>query len=379
MTLTKKNKKPTVRDVGRHAKCSPATVSRAINNTAPVSAEVRRNVLDAMRKLGYAPWPAKARNGNGKTAGAVALGPVTVILYRREAMEPMTIREGDVVLKHPEHVPVQNTLSKSLRLSVDFYMHIISGVVEELSAHGVESSLRIVNDLSAPELTAETTQAANGGVVLLGDHGGAVDAFVKASTRPLVLADILHSSWPDVVTTDNEAGIGMAMDHLVSLGHTRIGFVGCSSNPSYREREEAFDRRIAALGLPNRREWRYDGSYLVEEAAKGVQPMMREKERPTAILCVADYLAMGVIRTARRNGLRIPEDLSVVGFDDIDASSLVDPPLTTVHVPTREMGQRAARQLMQAMQLGQPFREAGCTLRLRPQLVVRGSTAAPLT
>lgn len=252
-------------------------------------------------------------------------------------------------------------------------------MVEELSAHGVESSLRIVNDLSAPERMAETVRAANGGVVLLGDHGGAVDAFIRASTRPLVLADILHSSWPDVVTTDNEAGIGMAMDHLVSLGHTRIGFVGCSSNPSCREREEAFDRRLAALGLPNRREWRYDGSCLVEEAAKGVQPMMREKECPTAILCVADCLAMGVIRTARRNGLRIPGDLSVVGFDDIDASSWVDPPLTTVHVPTREMGQRAARQLMQAMQLGLPFREAGCTLRLRPRLVVRGSTAAPLT
>jgi len=373
--MLKKNKKPTVRDVGRHAKCSPATVSRAINNTAPVSAEVRRNVLDAMRKLGYAPWPAKARNGNGKTPGAV--GPVTVILYRREDMEPMTIREGGVIVKHSEHVPVQKMLSKSLRLSVDFHMHIISGVVEELAAHGVESSLRIVNRLDSPELIAEVADPSRGGVVLLGEYGGEVNAFVEATVRPLVLADILHDSWPDVVTTDNDAGIGMAMDHLVSLGHTRIGFVGCSSNPSYREREEAFDRRIAARGLPNRREWRYDGSSLVEEAVKGVQSMMREKERPTAILCVADYLAMGVIRTARRNGLRIPEDLSVVGFDDIDASSLVDPPLTTVHVPTREMGQRAARQLMQAMQLGAPSKDVGCTLRLRPQLVVRGSTAAP--
>ncbi len=86
---------------------------------------------------------------------------------------------------------------------------------------------------------------------------------------------------------------------------------------------------------------------------------------------------MGVIRTARRCGLRIPEDLSVMGFDDIDAASLVDPPLTTMHVPTREMGQRAARQLMQAMLLGTPSKEAACTLRLRPELVVRSSTMAP--
>lgn len=367
---------PTVRDVGRHAKCSPATVSRAINNTAPVSDEVRRNVLEAMRKLGYAPRPQRPRNGHASSVGSPVSGIASVVLYRHADMERLLIRDGDVLLRHAEHVPPQGILSKTLRLSVDFYMHIISGVVEELSAHGVDSSLRIVDDLESPALIAELGQPDRCGAILLGESGGVLEPLLAACPRPLVLVDILHPFWPDVVTTDNDAGIGLAVDHLVALGHRRIGFVGCSENPSYQERRAAFEHRIITLGLTCRPEWRYDGRQRIEDAIEGVLPMLRAGNRPSAIVCVADFLAIGVLRAARRCGLAVPQELSVVGFDDIDAASLMEPPLTTVRVPVHEMGRRAARQLLQAVQFGAPPHDVGCTLRLHPTLVQRASTQA---
>lgn len=375
---TPRKSAPTVRDVSRHARCSPATVSRAINHTAPVSAEVRRNVLEAMRKLGYAPRPQRARNGHARSPdGAPPVGSVSVVLYRRKEMERVRIRDGGLRVGHAEHVPPKEILSKSMRLSVDFYMHIISGLVEELALHGIEASLRIVDDMQAADLLEDIAQPDRCGVAVLGEHGGAVEALVAACPHPLVLVDILGTTGPDVVTTDNHAGIVQAVDHLVALGHQRIGFVGLSSNPAYRERREAFDLRMGQLGLPRPPEWSFDGSHLIEDTAEGVLPLLKAKSRPSAIVCVADFLAMGVLRTARRCGLRVPEDLSVVGFDDIDASTLIEPALTTVRVPVIGLGRRAARQLLQTIQWEAMAGETGCTLRLRPSLVVRGTSGPP--
>ena len=166
-----------------------------------------------------------------------------------------------------------------------------------------------------------------------------------------------------------------AIDHLIGLGHRRIGFItGKPGVSSARERLAGYRDALRDADIPYDHKLVVTGDFLEERGYQATEQLLALEQRPTAIFTSADTAAIGAIKASRAAGLRVPDDISIVGFDDIPEASLVMPPLTTVRQPLMEMGTTAVRLLQRLMD------EPEMTPRrteLDVELVVRGSTAPP--
>ena len=372
----------TLTDIAARAGCSSATVSRALNGTAAVHSETYATIVAAAHALGdrhTAGVAAGASRRPGRPRGSLRKSDaVDIIVFRREGVEPLVAsREGLTVAPMADANP-DIFFSPAYRLSTDYYRHIIEGAVSVLSAGGMKAIQQMCRDLMSDSFLRELNGARRRGVLLLGEPSDEVQAFVGRCERPLVLVDILGVTGRPVVATDNVGGIRSMVHHLAGLGHRAIGFAGHAANPSYGERRLSFCGQMLELGLSVRPEWQYDGPSHIEDVARGIAGVLSRKNRPTAIMCCSDWVAMGVLQAARDCGLVVPRDLSVGGFDDVDAAALVTPPLTTVQAPTHALGMQAVRLLLgdtRAWEAGTPW---GSEVRLRTHLVVRGTTAAPV-
>lgn len=194
---------------------------------------------------------------------------------------------------------------------------------------------------------------------------------------PFVMVD---SQQPPIgclnVAADNEGGMNAVIEHLVSLNHRHIAFLGGRSE---REdsisgaRERAYRAKMEACGLAaccdvEYGDWQADFSdWENGVTAQAVRRLLDKNSRPTAIACASDHMAMIVVRLASQQGLKVPDDLSVTGFDDVTVATLYNPPLTTVAQPFEEIGRVAVRHLLQTQNGAEP--------QLPAHLVVRGSTA----
>ena len=176
------------------------------------------------------------------------------------------------------------------------------------------------------------------------------------------------------VDSDNTHGAVLATEHLITLGHRRIGFLGGRTDlESARLREEGYRRALTAAGIPVDDDLMRVGGYRPETADAPARELLTMTDRPTAIFAANDLSAIKVLEVARSLGLRVPEDLSVVGFDNVPESALVTPSLTTVNQPIQRMGAEAITLLLDLMR-GETDRETH--IRLPTELVVRGSTRA---
>lgn len=372
----------TLSEIARRAGCSTATVSRALNDTACVNGQTRTRILAAADALGDrfggVPASAAARRP-GRPRGSLGKSDaVDIVLFRRETADLLVQSRTGLTMTSAADAVTEHFLEPRYRLITDFHRHIVDGALSILSAHELKAVQQFRRDLADEGFVREINAARRRGVLLLGEPAEDVQAFVARCTRPVVLIDILGVAGRPVVTIDNAGGIASMVRHVTAFGHRDIGFAGNASNPSYRERRSAFHGWMAESGLPVRPEWEYDGPGHVREVARGTQGMLARKRRPTAVVCCSDWVAMGVVQAAQSLGLRVPHDLSVTGFDDVDAAALVTPPLTTVQVPTHALGAQAARLLLDealgTWESGAPW---GCEVRLRTNLVVRDSTGAP--
>ncbi len=195
---------------------------------------------------------------------------------------------------------------------------------------------------------------------------------------PLVMAceDIPDSGFHAVVT-DNVAAAARATQHLIDLGHTRIGHIlGPQDNMIARDRLAGFQQALAAAGLSAPREYLFPGNFGIESGYAAVARFRTLVERPTAIFAANDESAIGFLSGMRRYGLRCPEDLSVVGFDDLAVAAHYMPPLTTIHQPRAALGQLAAAALIDMLEDGATSRPA-LRIVLNSALVIRQSTGAP--
>jgi LacI family repressor for deo operon, udp, cdd, tsx, nupC, and nupG len=175
------------------------------------------------------------------------------------------------------------------------------------------------------------------------------------------------------VHIDNAAAAAEAMDHLYRLGHRRIGIVtGPLVSPLSRDRLRGATTRAREGGAEADFVIMH-GDFSIESGATAADRLLTRQERPTAVFCFNDEMALGVIETARRHGIRVPDDLSVVGFDDIRFSAHMDPPLTTIAQPMREIGEGTVRLLLDILS-GKTIVPTSVTLPHR--LIVRGSTSA---
>jgi len=335
-----KKTNPTVQDVARAANVSTATVSRALTAPDRVSAETRRRVSEAVAKTGYVINHA-ARNLRRRDTGTiVALVPdignshFSNIL---QGIETVCAERNLKVLIADTRKPA---MSRS-NLSDYFSRNNCDGIVI-LDGHLSIASIRASNPKSPPIVTAG-----------------------EWSDDPAV----------PIAVVDNLMGAELALSHLLELGHTNIGHVtGLLTHKAGRDRRDGFRAALRGAGRDAENAWVFEGDYTLAAGARAAEAWLGLPERPTAVFCASDRSAFGFISRLSEAGVRVPQDVSVVGFDDIDIAGHFVPPLTTVHQPRRAVGEQAARLLLNLLQ-GARAEEAG--IQLEPWLVVRKSAASP--
>jgi LacI family transcriptional regulator, repressor for deo operon, udp, cdd, tsx, nupC, and nupG len=329
-----------IQDVAKLADVSTATVSRALATPERVSPEARARVLEAIAKTGYVPNPAARTLRSQKTYMVLVVLP---------------------------------------DLSNTFFSKILRGIEETLFEAGYGM---IISDLDgSPEKEAHfaafTAAGRVDGAILLNGHlfgqsreGEGQPARIKI---PLVAVceAIPGADIPQIEIDNRAAAYGMTQ-HLASLGHRSIAYVsGPASNILERERFQGFKDGLETAGLPFDPALVLPGDYTIEAGVRAGQDLVARSTRPTAVFCTSDEMAIGLMRTLFSAGLRVPEDISVAGFDDIEFAAVAEPPLTTIHQPRRELGQAAASALIELLQ-GRPSPKR---IRLETELVIRDSVA----
>lgn len=374
----------TVENIAKQIGYSVATVSRVLNNSAAVSPQARSAVLEAIQKSGGVPRVLGRRNRRRQPVvaepKATASSLVEILVIRRGPMELVEARaDGAFQIGPLGSLTVDRLFSPANRFANSFYRHIVDGAVDELRRFNRRAVLQAADSLVGQRLLNEINDASNTGLILIGDYGDDVEPFLAKCRCPVVsLVTWDHAGWPDYVGIDNLQGISQAFDHLRALGHTRIGYIaGTPHSAVFRQRHAAYRFKLAEAGLPWRAEHVAEGSNSIGVIEAQVEVMLRQSDHPTAVMCSYDGAALAVHRAAGRLGISVPHQLSVVGFDDEEIAQLFTPPLTTVRVPTHEMGRRAVQMLLMRPEHHTNDRGEGCSLRVMPSLIVRESTAVP--
>ena len=369
----------TLKDIATRAHCSPATVSRAINGTAGVNSALLERIHAAMAELEARSASAAGGRHRGRPRGSVALSDtVDVVLFRNEGFEPVVYSDRGLVIASVEEEYPEKFNSPRLRLATDFYRNIIAGVTEELAKTGMQTNQRVCKDLLDEKLIARLNKSRHRGVLLMGSPDRSELEFIHRCTMPIVLIDILGVPGVPVVAVDNLGGISQSLQHLIALGHQRIGFAGNDQNPSLHIRYLAFCGGMTGAGLAVEPGWCLLEPGPIKQVFEQYVKILASPSRPTAVVCANDCFALGVLKAAEAAGLRVPEDLSVVGFDDMEVARMLSPPLTTVRVPTLEMGACAASILLRITEdpsQADTWRHA--EVRCRTELVPRGTSCPP--
>jgi len=329
--------KATIYDVAREAGVSIATVSNAINGKGKISKKRREQILKIMEELNYQPsFIAAALVGKRTYTLGLLLPDISNPFFGEiaRAIEDRAHQAGYSVM-------MCSTDNKDER--VERYINVL----EQKMVDGVVIGTG-VDDLDI--LKRLETKAIP--FVLLARESAALAA--------------------DTVVGDDCAGGYLAARHLASLGHRRIAILSETMNvSSSRERLRGFRQGLAEAGVP------FDSSdivvceFRVDEGRRGAQELLSRAEPPTALFCCNDVLAIGAMQAAKRRGLRVPDDVSIVGYDDTMLAGVTDPPLTTVAQPIQSMGEQALKLLLDGIHSADRVKQR---VVLRPELVVRGST-----
>lgn len=331
-----------IADVARAAGVSTATVSRALSNPQLVNDETRVLVLEAIRQTGYRVNQA-ARNLRKQRAGAVlVLVPNLSNPFFSQILAGIsaTFSDSDYSVLIADTAAMQD---KSQGLMNYFLDNRIDGMIALDGA------------LTKAEL-ALLTQA------------GVDDRVVFACEWAP------HANFPSI-RSDNLQGARLAIGHLYDLGHRAIAHLtGPEGNVLTQVRREGMIAERSRLGLPVRDDWIIRGDFTLQAGYEAAKRIVAMEHRPTAVFCAADMVAFGLIAGLQARGLRVPEDISVVGFDDIELAEYYVPALTTIGQNRPRLGARGAEVLLD--QLTQGKSQTGQVELIEVSLKVRGSTAA---
>jgi len=332
---------PTIKEVAAHAGVSSATVSHVLNNTRYVSEPVRELVHNAMLELGYRPnaLARSLRSGKTHTLGLIlpdSANPFFAEIGR--AIETAAFGYGfSVILCNTE-----NDIEKERMYTEVLENKQVDGIIFVASGDHRESLLQIMN---------------NG--------------------LPIVVVDReLGQLEVDTVTTDNYSGGMVATQHLLALGHREIACITGPSNinPS-AERVTGYRSALLQADISIDETLIMRGNFNPESGYECAMGLFQRNPRPTAIFSCNDMMSIGVIRAASQLGLRIPQDVSIVSFDNIDLASYTTPPLTTVEQPKREIGAMAIGMILERMK--NPELQVRRNV-IPTRLIIRGSTWRPV-
>ena len=333
----------TIRDVARRARVSHQTVSRVINGQENVTAETRERVLAAVRELGYVP-------------SAVA----------RSLSSSRTHTLGMVTTDVSDHFFAEAVAGAEAEARKRGYFLII-GSIEEGSEDDERTYLRLMLERRVEGLIVAVPR------LRLAEDDVLADAVARIPT--VLVASDIDLAGADHVDIDNRRGGHEATAYLVAQKHRVIATItGPLDWPSARARLDGYRDALRDTGIPADRslvepcvDWGLDSGRRAADRLLGSVPKL------TAIFAQSDLLALGAIAALRARGMRVPQDVSVVGFDDIPVSSVFDPPLTTVRQPMREVGELAAR--LVGDRAASSRKAKGARHMLRAPLVIRGSVA----
>jgi LacI family transcriptional regulator len=331
---------PTIADVAAHAGVGVATVSRVFNGHPNVADPTRERVLAAIRELDYRP-SSVARNLSLRCT--FVIGVVVPFFTNPSAVERLR------------------------------------GIVAGLEASPYDLALFDVESPDRQRRAFDTFgrgDRADGLLVVSLVPPDVELVRLDAARIPCVLVDAPHPALPTVLSDDVEGGV-LATRHLLDLGHRRIAFIGDKPPDRFRfhstrDRTEGYVRELAQAGLSVRPDYLREGTQSRYVARNIAEDLLRLPEPPTAIFAASDTQALGVLEAAQALGVRVPDELSVIGFDDVEAASYVG--LTTVRQPLYESGRRGAELLLQALAGGRLDAHSEI---LPLELVVRRTTAAP--
>jgi DNA-binding LacI/PurR family transcriptional regulator len=335
----------TMKDIAKAAGVAQSTVSRILNETpllVPISQGTRDRVLTAAAELDYRPNP-HARGLRG--APTMLLGAIV-----RDVTDPFFAGAIDALSLEARRCGYSVVLGHA-REQADEAL-ALAAILEARQCDGIV----IVGDLrNQPRLLRDLESVHLHVPVVALWHGARHDGFLT-------------------VNVDNRHGVAAAMRHLTRLGHRRIAFVGDPVLGDIKERQAAYEEHLASLKIEVPPEYIQHVRNTFAGGTAAFETLAALATPPTAVAASTDVLAIGVLHAASARGLGLPDEFSVVGFDDIPFSSVTVPPLTTVRMPVEKMVQAAV-----AMAVDRKLRNAAGTPRgyrtFRPTLVVRGSTA----
>jgi LacI family transcriptional regulator len=327
---------------------SVATVSRVFNGYADVSAETRQRVLASARKLDYMP-SAAAR---------------TLVKQRSQLI-------GVILFTGRDHPDIQHP----------FFLEVLAGLKHTVGDLGYDlllfASEQPADDGNHGYARRARHHRVDGVVVLAVDDAEQPELKkLTASRTPVVAFDlILDGARTGYVASDNLGGARLAVRHLHELGHRRIAtIIGLAHTKPAQDRLLGYRIELQDLGHEPRPQYEEQGDFYMESGEAAMRRLLALPEPPTAVFAASDMMAVGAIKAIEDAGLRCPQDVSVVGFDDIQLAEYVSPPLTTIRQDKRGLGAAAARSLAQLIEAPDSVPPMYV---LPAELVVRASTARP--
>ena len=333
----------TIRDVAHLAEVSLGTVSNVLNNPDVVAAPTRRRVLDAIDRTGFVRSTAahQLRAGKSRTVGVVLLDIANPFFAEM-------VRGAEGVLRDKGYVLMVCSTDESTERERRYLRVLEEHRVDGLLITPVDRDLHEVAEL-----------AARGVPTVLLDRDGGDNELCSA-------------------TVDDVRGGELAAGHLFELGHTNIAFVnGPSSIRQCADRREGGQRalrRARRRGRATLREITVN-ALSVDQGEIAVEAVLSLTPRPSAVMCANDLIALGMLKRLSQIGVAVPQDIAVVGYDDVSFASMLSPPLTSVRQPKYELGAIAAELLLEEA-LGTNHEHR--SVRFEPELVVRASSGAPV-
>lgn len=325
-----------IREVAKRAGVSVATVSRVLNNSDLVSEETRERVLKAIKDLNYHPNLLGRNLRRLKTKMVLALMP---------------------------------------NVSNPFYARVVKGI--EDVAHKNGYNVMLCNTDSDPErekayLDLLKNKLADG-VILMASVMGKDELTLLAENYPVVqCCEYIEGAGASYVSIDNFSAAYKAVKHLINLGHRRIALITCKNDfISTRQRETGYRKALEDANIEFDENLIKYGDYSFKSGMRAARQLLSLEEKPTAIFAISDIMAIGAIKALKEEGFKAPEDVAVVGFDDISFASMYDPALTTVSQPKYDLGCIAMEVLLKHIEgeLEDPQR-----IFLEHELVIREST-----
>lgn len=333
----------TIYDLAKKTGFSITTVSKALNNYKDVSDKTRAKILQAAAEMDYLP-NAHAQSLSTKKSWAIGV---------------MFSEANEVGMKHP------------------FFNGIIESFRHATEEHGYDLifASRNLRNRDMSYLEHFKHRAVDGIVVICSDRMDEQVQELMQSDIPIVVVD-MDSANCSVVYSDNTAGARLAVEYLYELGHRAIAHIaGDSSIDAGAARVKGYELAMQALDLPIPPEYLVNaGFFSVEEGKQAMEQLLELSSPPTAVFVAGDQMAIGAIEAVHEHGLQVPEDISIIGYDDIEMIKYITPKLTTIRQDTDEIGEAAAELLIEQM----TAKERRTERRVIPVRLIERASCAPV-